>query len=198
MTGLDSTALDVQLDELVDRLQNDPESVAPDALLIRDLDWAGRALRRIARLNQRMAEIEALHEDRLNELAAWFEAEKARDGHARTYLVARLRQFHEARLADDPKAKTIRLPEGDLKARAGQPRWQINDEAFIAWATDVMDDLLHREPRVDRKALKAAFADQVADDGRVVTAAGEIVPGVVVLPPETTYTPAPNPIGGTR
>lgn len=167
----------------------------PAAPTIADLDRAGRALRRLAYLDARMAEIDAVYEQRLAELDAWREGERRRDEHVRSFLLGRLRQFHEARLAEDPKAKTIRLPEGDLKSRMGQPRWEIDDQALIAWAADHMDELLRRDPKVDRTAVKLEFRDRVTEDGRVFDDAGEVVPGIIVRFAEVAYTAAPNPIG---
>ena len=189
--------LDAYLDHLVAVGENhvNGDTEPPPEPTIADLDRAGRALRRLAYLDSRMAEIDAVYEQRLAELDAWREGERRRDEHVRSFLLGRLRQFHEARLAEDPKAKTIRLPEGDLKSRAGQPRWAIDDAAFIAWANGHMDELLRRDPKVDRTAVKQAFRDRVTEDGRVFDDAGEVVPGVVVLPAETGYSAAPNPIG---
>jgi hypothetical protein len=193
----DFTIDDPELDALVDRVENDPESIDADAWLIHDLDRADRTLRRLAQMDADMADVEALYRHRSNELGLWREAARRRDERVRAFLVARLEAFHRARLAVNPRALTVHLPAGDLKSTAGQDAWTYTDEdAFVAWAqANGRSDLLRETVAPDRNAVKKAFT---VKDGKAVTEDGEVVPGVAVEDVDRTFKPAPNPVGGAR
>lgn len=197
MSAADFALPDPELDALVDRVENDPESIDADAWLIADLDRADRTLRRLAHMDAELADVDALYRLRRDELDAWRDAARARDLRVRVFLEARLEQFHRARLAADPRAKTLHLPSGESTSRKGQASWRYTDEtAFVAWAqANGRNDLLRETVTPDRGAVKKAFT---AKDGMAVTADGEVVPGLAVEPPERTFTPKPNPIGGAR
>lgn len=196
MSADDFALPDPELDALVDRVENDPESIDNDAWLILDLDRADRTLRRLAHMDADMADVEALYRMRLDELNAWREGEHARDQHVRSFLEGRLAQFHRARLAADPRAKTVRLPSGRHTSRGGRPTWvYVDEEAFVAWAeANDRTDLLNRTVTPNRAAVKQAFT---VKDGQAVTEHGELVPGLTVEDTERTFKPAPNPIGGS-
>lgn len=196
MSADDFTLPDPELDALVDRIENDPESIDADAWLIRDLDRADRTLRKLARFDAEMADIEALYQQRLEELKLWVEGERKRDARRREFFEACLAVFHQARLAADPRAKTLRLPSGEHRSYGGQPAWTYTDEAaFVAWAEKNRPDLLRKDPKPNRDAVKKAFH---VKDGQAVTDEGEVVPGLLVEDAERTFTPKPNPIGGAR
>lgn len=90
-----------------------------------------------------------------------------------------LESFHAAILRDDPKRKTLDLPNGTMRARQGQPSWSFSDE-FVDWAQNAgRSDLLRYKVDVDRTAAKKAL---VVDDGKVLLPDGELVPGVEVEP----------------
>jgi hypothetical protein len=189
--------LDTYLDWTADN--GDPEvgPPPPPEPTIADLDRADRALRKLARIQAAMAEVDRLYEARLMELDAWREDARQRYGRAASWLNMQLRAFHEARVAEDPKAKTIRLPAGELRSRQGRPRWEVIDEdRLVDWATvNGHHDVLRLV--VDKSALKSTF-EASPSAGRAFTADGEAVPGIVVHAAERSYTPAPNPIGGAE
>src|SRR5690606_20923446 len=73
------------------------------------------------------------------------------------------------------KTKSLTLPGGTIKLTARQPRVDVDDDAFLAWAKEAgRADLVRVKESVDKAALKKAA--QLAEDGLVVID-GEIVPG---------------------
>ena len=137
-----------------------------------------RMIRAIARERRKVAHAEAVVAAEKDRLDAWLERRRA--VHDTSFLEAALAGYHEARLAREPKLKTIHLPSGDLVARKQPDRWDIDDDAFLAWASEHHPDLIRvRPPEVDRAAVKKALT--VHDDGRVIDGqSGEVVPAITV------------------
>lgn len=154
----------------------------PDRL--EDHDTAERMLRSVARRKRELARSEELARIQHERIDEWLAAERSRL--ATDYFEACLTDYHAALLDQDPKAKTIHLPSGDLTSRAGQPRWEIDDEPFLAWAEVYGPSLVRVKKEPDVPQIKAALQ---ADPGRgvAVDQAGEIVPGVRVLAAETSF-----------
>lgn len=183
--------VDVDLDDLLNQVENDPDSVAPDALQIVDLDRAARAVRRRADADKALAEQEAVYKAERERLDLWIEGERRRHGHRVRFIDACLEVFHRARLAEDPTgAKTIRLPHGELVARKAPDTVRVDDDVFVPWAEKNAPDLLNPpKPRTPAKtAIRAAIGDIMAD-GTVVNAdTGEFLPGVVFVDGEVRFT----------
>lgn len=179
--------LDDQLAEL-----GDPEAAeALGVFAIDSLDKANWAVRKIAVHAQRLADAEAFAKREFARLTLWLEGERDTAEQSSSFLAGLLRRYHEARLAEDPKAKTLHLPAGDLVARKQPDVWDIDDETLLVWAeANNRNDIVRRpEPEVDRNAVKKAFA---AAAGKAVTSDGDVVPGITVTDGETKFTVKPR------
>lgn len=103
--------------------------------------------------------------------------------------------WHRRQLEDDPKApKTVKLPSGQVKSRAGRDRVEVVDEAaFLAWAAEHAPELVRVSRSADRAAVKRRLGDDlVAADEAIVTDAGEVVPGVAHVEGDRTFTVEPD------
>lgn len=152
----------------------------PDHLMM-----AERMVRAVARRRRRLATVEALAAARIAEVTAWLDAERHRL--STDWLEEQLAAYHEARLLDDPRAKTISLPSGSLKARKTPDQWNVeNVETVLSWAHDVRPELIRTKVELDRAEMKRHL--KVAADGVVVDpATSEIAPGVTVTPGEVRF-----------
>lgn len=106
------------------------------------------------------------------------------------YMTGKLIAYRRRLEAANPKLpKTYRLANGDLTVRAGRASVKVIDEsAFVDWATDNRPSALTYKPKVS--ALKDCAR---TDDGYlVVKDSGEIIPGVVEITAEPTYTVKPS------
>lgn len=151
-----------------------------------DSTEADRWLRHLGRLDAEAADIERQFADEIERMRAWREDRLSGVDRRRERLRASLAAYHAAVLELDPKAKTITLPSGTLKARAQQDEWTVDADQFIPWAADNAPDLLRvpePQPAPDKTALKQAVDVVRLSDGTLVpvTAEGEPVPGVVVI-----------------
>lgn len=171
--------LDELFDDLDATLGGEPEGQLPDEV---DDYWAPILIRRLARRRRAMADALTVADAEKARIDDWVkeQAHRYRTGE----LEAALAGFHAARLADDPDAKTLRFPAGDLMSRAGQAEWDF-DESFLEWAERERPELLRRNVEVDRNAAKKAITSAL---GTAFDSAGELVPGVTVTPGATSFT----------
>lgn len=147
-----------------------------------DLDRVERLLRTRARRVRRQQQAQMLYDAEKERLDDWLGREKER--HSTDWIDQQLEAFHRARLADDPRAKTINLPSGQLVARQGQPVWDINPDMFLPWASSHAPDLVRTKVEVDRPAVKKAL---VVEGPNAISPDGEVVPGIVVEPAEVRF-----------
>lgn len=151
----------------------DPAELVGD---VDNVDLVNRMLRARARLIREANAYRAAAEAERARIDEWLDARLASCD--TSFLDHQLQQYHEARLARDPKAKTISLPNGSLTARTQQV-WTFDDESFLEWAKARRTDLLRTKVEIDKPAVKKAFV--VNDDDRVLDkSSGEFVDAVTV------------------
>lgn len=159
------------------------EAELPEVLS--DLLHVERTLRAIAWRRRKIAQAEMVALAVIDQAQEHLASERKRFD--TSFLEHRLHAYHQARLEDDPKAKSLRFPSGELVARKQPDRWEFDEEEFVAWAAQHRADLLRTRPaEVDKPAAKKAL--RALDSGQVIDgASGEIVPAVTVTPGETSF-----------
>lgn len=182
----------------------EPEPLADDEARTR----RARALRHLTR---RLAAVDAQQARERSELAAQHEEARRSLVERVGWLERSLQLTHRAIWLDDPQRTTVDLGCGvQLRSRAGTVEWVAPDEGTpeydqtVAWLTEHLPGAVRTPeppaPKIDRNALKAATkaatlakrnGDTVpaTEDGSVITADGEVVPGVRVVAKERTFTP---------
>lgn len=160
-----------------------------------DMDQAERFLRHWRRLQadaDRATEVANTQRARID---LWLSAELDRVGRQQRWFEQSLFGLHSAILRATPKAKTLHLPSGSLRARAQQPEWAYDDEeAFVAWAVEhrpelapdpVPPPLPARKPAKAEAKKRLTLADPKARPGMSVGVidpdSGEVVPGLHVV-----------------
>jgi phage host-nuclease inhibitor protein Gam len=143
-------------------------------------DWA---MRKVAKLDRESTAISDTAAEEIDTITKWRDAEFARIAPQREHWTWLLADFHEKQLAEDPKAKTIKLPHGALIARKQPDNIEIEDvKTAMAWCHACNDDYLRfPDPELNRSAIKAAVLKN-----------GEIIPGVEVVVGEIKYSVAPS------
>lgn len=186
----DAPDLYPELDELLAEA-GDPDTAA-DRFVIDSPDAANWALRRLAVHAAKLADAEAFAQRERDRLDLWLAGERHQAEQSSSFLAGLLRRYHEDRLAEDPKAKTIRLPAGELTARKVPAHWDVDDEMVIEWAqgNGWGEVVRQRDPEVDRPALKRTF--HVTQSGTVVAPDGEVVPGITVTEGELSFKVRPK------
>ena len=147
---------------------------------IQTKEQANWALRKIAAIERGRQEALAAARAEIARIQAWLTEEEKRADQAREYLDFLLEDYHRRQLAENPKAKTIKLLHGELQLRAQQPEFQRDEAAIKTWAKDNRPEaLIPQEPKLDWAGLKKHL---VVQGGRAVDpTTGEVVPGIAVI-----------------
>lgn len=159
--------------------------------VIDSLEKADWAVRKIGQARRRYAEQKELARAEVERITEWAEAMAQRCEHDCSFFEELLARYHRDVLRDDPKAKTIRLPSGELVARK-KPDSLVTDGGVdtLVWAREHDATIVHES--VDKNTLKRLLApsENVRPEGAeaVDKATGEVVPGVWFKTGETAFT----------
>lgn len=189
-------ALERQLADIED--QYGPDYVPQ--ILLPTLRDAQRAARRLAEIRRDAAALAAIYDEEIERLQQQIEAMEQRkqdamrpfERRARWYEAA-LEQWHRAELERNPRAKTIKLPSGDLRLRAQQPEWIYGSDLVERLKEIGAIGYIRIKEEPDRAAIKkaakvingrAALVDQ--ETGEVHELPIQVVP----RPPKFEFVPA--------
>ncbi len=163
---------------------------------IADLDLASWVARKAHRLHRKLDEVTRVANDQISRISGWRQTETARMTADLAFFEGRLKAFHAQVLAEDPKAKTVKLPDGtELSSLAGKLVVEAVDlPAFIEWceANELTDALLrYPDPEPQKLEIANRFKTK-AIDGAVgahpaATEDGETVPGIQIVRKERTF-----------
>lgn len=174
---------DVDLYDLADDLAAIDGWVAEDEparTVVEGADAANRLLRAYARTVRERSELAAQFDDEIAALTARRDDLCSGLDRRAEWLRTQLGAYHAAVLAEDPTAKTIHLPAGDLKARVSKGRVVIDDrDALVEWCRDNWPDAVEQVARL-RSVTDLRSEAHEADDGRLIAPTGEALPGVRV------------------
>lgn len=162
-------------------------------------EWAMRKLTRIAQRRDQVEDLYAVERDALDN---WRAGELAALDRDQGFFEVKLREYHEAILADEPKRKTLSFPAGKHTAQRGSVRVEVTDaQKFADWCDENVDDPSELVKLADPEPKKAEVAKRFgakvpnADEaGRwpAITDEGEVVPGVELVREEAvTYKAKP-------
>lgn len=198
MTASPAHELAASLDAALDNHEAKP------GFIVDDLDSAEWAARKLAQINDRIAEVERIAADRRRTIDAWVaEATKA-DRESADYFEGLLKFYLQTEHRKNAKVKSIKLPRVDVASRAGTDKWEFDEGEFTAWAEaqgltsddpDAEDGDVPVLVKVER-TIRVAEAKKVltfGDDG--VFYNGQPVLGVKVTPGDRTYSVKVKPNG---
>lgn len=174
--ALDDPAVASHLDAYLDADDDTAESVT-SMFSVGDLAQADQVLRRIARIRRQWAALDDVYATEIERLTERRNAERDKADRQIARAEELLAGFHRAALAEDPKAKTIRLPHGELVARKAPDRVEVDPDVFLDAVSEdspLVRTTIKRDP--DRKALLAHIRDT-----------GEALPGVELVTGEVRY-----------
>lgn len=172
-----------RLDEILDEPYVPQQS---EHWKIEDKGGANWALRKVAKIDGKIAEISDYVAEKKAKLDALLESECGQLQRDREYFTSHLADYHRMVLAEDEKAKTIKLDDGALVSRKQPDGVDIPDpEAVMAWARENAPAYIRYPlppaPQLERNAIKEA-----------VLKGGEIIPGVTAVTGEVKFDVAPS------
>lgn len=179
-----------------DAYEEGEAELAFEGVDIADLDLASWVARRLARLSKKRAEVDRVASDQIARIQAWRADETKRMGADVAFFEGRLEAFHRQVLAEDPKAVTVRLPDGtDLTSQAGKLTVEAVDlPAFIEWCemNELTGDLLrYPDPEPQKAEIAKRFKTKAIEGGvgahPAATEDGETVPGIQIVRKDRTF-----------
>ena len=144
-------------------------------------------------------------EEQYDRMAAWYDAQKKKlkdiRDRTRTWAETCLRPYFDMVPTTGKKIRSYEMPGGTLKLSAQDPEYEVNDAELVPWLEKNYPDaglvVVKKEAKWGdlKNLLKDPKTKQLstigADDGttlRIVTADGEIIPGIKAIPREDKFT----------
>lgn len=122
---------------------------------VTDKSSAEWVMRKIAKLQEQVIENNKVAREQLAPLEverqfilAWEETELSMIIKHQDFLKSLLEPYHRMILKADPKAKTIKLPHGEMKIRSRQPEIKVDNEKLVEWLDEGdMGEFINRTPK---------------------------------------------------
>ena len=147
-----------RLDDFLVKYMDDiaPEELEKPKFTIETKEQVIWALRKIAAIERARKESQLAAQAEMDRIKNWLAEEERRADQAREYLDYLLEDYHRRQLVKNPKAKTIKLPHGELQLRAQQPEFTRDEVALMAWARENRPGFIIKPPLpepIDRKSV---------------------------------------------
>lgn len=186
------------VEDALDSLDAPDDGTGPGRFKVSDVASADWALRKLAKVRTRQEEVRTIAERQRSAIMAsvarylepindWEAAQAERLGRDEAYFEGLLTEWHMEVLAEDPRQKTLRLPHGELTARKAPDRFEVDEEAFLAWAKQAAPALVRVKEEVDRQALRKHFAGAEPGQELVDPATGEVLGCARLVAGEVRY-----------
>lgn len=196
----------MSITELVASLDDAPDADTPDGTdrdryRITDDGGAAWAMRRLAAVQRRRADIAAVADQEIARVEAWAAAQTAPLDRDVAYFEGLLGEYARA-VRDTPGdgRKSVSTPYGVVSTRAGRMRWTVTDpDALLGWARGHRRDLITVTETVsasDASKVLAAYGDPAGSVFDQQT--GDEVPGITAVQSglSVAFTLGPCPVAG--
>ncbi|GIM44452.1 phage protein [Collibacillus ludicampi] len=137
------------------------------------------ALRKLAKIRQEMAENQAIAEKEIERIKAWLEDVNGGLQRDAEYFESLLQAYHRMVLEENPRAKSIKLPYGTLKARKQEPDYIRDEEKLLIWTKANRPDAVRVKESVDWSSLKRTIVS--TENGVAVDENGQVIEGITVV-----------------
>lgn len=154
-----------------------PMDVKTEGFVIDDMGKAMWAVDKIAEKEAEMAEIDAFVENQIKRIKEWQEKKHQSVDFEINSFKAMLKPYVEQQL-EGKKTKTMSLPNGSLSLGRVTTSFIKDDSKLIEFAKCNCPEFVKVEfkEKLDWAAMKKGLT--CADDGKVITADGEVLPDV--------------------
>ena len=165
---------------------NEQEGTEKETFAVKDDSSANWALRKISQLNDRMERNNALAQAEIDKIEQWNQAENEQVQNSIDYFQGLLAEYAMQKKKDDPKFKTMKLPNGRFGFRKRQPKWNYDDDAVLqALEKANLDDFIRVKKTPSKADIKKAF-DVV--NGKVISPdTGEVIDGITVVDQDESF-----------
>jgi len=155
------------------------------AFRVNDDGSAAWAIERLAEIRAEGRLKEAIAKEQLDRVAMWLD-EQLKSLVTKGAYFENLLADYARRQREDADRKTISLPHGKVATRWSQPKFNINDEVFLPWATEFAPHLIRTKIEPSVSAMREHLVIQ--GNKLIDPNLGVQVEGAVATSPELTTT----------
>jgi phage host-nuclease inhibitor protein Gam len=165
---------------------DDQEQVNSEAFVIDTEEKANWALRKIRSLQEKKKDNVALAEAEISKIDAWLESVNEKVERDTEYFQSMLAAYAQKRRNEDPKFKSLKLPQGKIAFRKQQPKWEYDDAKLIqSLKSSGLEDLIRIKEEPDKTAIKKRLV--ISGEFAVNPESGELIDGITVLHREDDF-----------
>lgn len=167
-----------QIPSLHDYLDQE-QGVNDEGFKVTNEEQADWVLRKLRKVEEQRKEDAALAEAEIERIEAWME--KINEKHQRDmdYFQGLLAAYAVTRRNEDPKFKSLKLPNGRIRFRKAQPKYTYDDNTLLdALKAHGKTDLIKVKESPDKSSIKKKY--QLNGDSLIDPDTGEVLEGVKV------------------
>ncbi|TFJ92170.1 host-nuclease inhibitor Gam family protein [Lentibacillus salicampi] len=155
------------------------EQTEKEAFTVDTDEKANWALRKIAQYEEQKKANNKLATDEIEKIENWNKEENEKAQQSIDYFQGLLARYAMTKRENDPKFKSQKLPNGRIRFKKKQPKWEYDDNTVIQSLKDAgMTDYIKVKESPSKSDIKKAFE---VIDGQVVDAdTGQIIDGITV------------------
>lgn len=158
---------------------DEQEGTEKESFTVKDDSAANWALRKIKQMNDQIEQNNALAVAEIDKIEQWNQSENEKAQQSIDYFQGLLAEYALKKKEEDPKFKSLKLPNGRIGFRKRQPKWIYHDETVVkALEKANLNDFI-RVKKVPSKAdIKKAF--DVVGNQAINPDTGEILEGITI------------------
>ena len=155
------------------------EGVNNEGFKVTDEQKADWVLRKLRQVEEQQKEDIALAESEIEKIEAWLEQKKEKHDRDRDYFQGLLAAYAVERRHEDPKVRSLKLPNGRLRCKKQQPKFTYEDDRLVeSLKAHGRDDLIKVKEIPDKENLKKQYT--LNGDKLFDPETGEALQGVTV------------------
>jgi|SRR5690625_1217331 len=158
---------------------DEQEQVQDNSFVVDDENKANWALRKIKQMNDQIADNNALAQAEIDKIERWQNEVNEQAQSSIDYFQSLLAEYAIKKREEDPKFKSLKLPNGRIGFRKSQDKWVYdNDKLIESLEKAELKDFIRVKKEPSKKDIKKAFE---VVDGKVVNPdTGEVIEGITV------------------
>lgn len=175
-----STSLDEALDRFADQTPEERERFVVD-----DDQKASWAMRKLRGIKVHKAANQAIADDEIARINSWLAQANSHLDSDEQYFTGML--MHYARICRErDDRKSVTLPHGKIGSRIGQPKWNVDNDAFMKWLEANHKDLIRIKTEPNLAEAKKVL--EIVGENAIDPATGEVAEGIQIINADITYT----------
>lgn len=169
----------MNLEESLNKHIAEEQEVDEERFVIDSDELADWALRKIIEAENEIEKVEHFAETQIRQIENWKAKQTDKHHNSIEHFQSLLAEYLQNKRKDDPKLKSITLPNGLLGFRKRQPKWIYDEkQALESLEKAKLNKFIKVEKKLDKNAIKKAF--DVVEDKVINPETGEVLEGITV------------------